>query len=159
MTTEIQEQTIKSNLENLKAQARELRKQLPRRAKKQSLPKSVRPEEFKKLIENTKKNNKEALLAFILAYGSGMRIAEIKSLKKENVHIDEKKILIISGKYNKDRVVPLPKGWKDWMINNLPINKSIRSLERNFKDAAKRANLNKGYNFHSLRHGFATRLL
>jgi len=66
---------------------------------------------------------------------------------------------VISGKGGRDRKVPLPKGWKNWMKDILPIKKSGRSLERNFKTAAKRAKLNPEYSFHSLRHGFATRLL
>jgi len=122
------------------------------------LPKSVRPEEFKELIKHINKNNKQARVAFLLAYGAGLRLSEITSLKPENVKPNY--IEVIGGKGGKDRMVPKPKGWKDWMTNiTLPIAKSGRSLERNFKTAAKKAGLSSLYTFHSLRHGFATRLI
>ena len=120
------------------------------------LPKSLTPEEFKKLIEVTPKRDKEARVAFLLAYGSGLRVSEVKNLKP--VFVIEPRIEIIEGKGGRDRIVPIPKGWKQWMLDVLPIKKSIRSLQRNFKTAAKKAELNPLYTFHSLRHGFATRL-
>jgi len=122
------------------------------------LPKSVRPEEFKLLIKATKPNDKQAKVAFLLAYGAGLRLSEVTSLKPENVKTNY--LEVIDGKGGKDRMVPKPKGWKDWMTNiTLPISKSGRSLERNFKTACKKAGLSSLYTFHSLRHGFATRLV
>ena len=120
------------------------------------LPKAVIPEEFPLIIKATRKED-ESKLAFLLAYGSGLRLAEVKALQPEN--IQEKTIMVWSGKGGKDRVVPRPKGWKDWMTKKLPIKKSTRSLQRNFKTACKKAKLNPLYTFHSLRHGFATRLI
>jgi len=120
------------------------------------LPKAVIPEEFPLIIKATRKED-ESKLAFLLAYGAGLRLAEVKALKPEN--IQEKTIMVWSGKGGKDRVVPRPKGWKDWMTKKLPIKKSTRSLQRNFKTACKKAKLNPLYTFHSLRHGFATRLI
>lgn len=119
------------------------------------LPKSVRPEEFVKLIKKTK--NKEIKLAFLLAYGAGLRISEVKSLRKEQVLQD--RIQVLDGKGGKDRVVPKPKGFKGWMLTKLPVKKSIRTLQRSFTEIAKKASLNPDYTFHSLRHGFATRLV
>ena len=124
--------------------------------KPKRLPKSVRPEEFKLLIKVTPKKNKEAIVGFLLAYGSGLRLSEVTNLKKENLR--QNSIEIIQGKGGVDRIVPLPKGWKQWMSEILPIKKSGRSLERNFKTTSKKAKLNPLYTFHSLRHGFATRL-
>jgi len=121
------------------------------------LPKSITREEFPKLIKATPKRDKEALLAFLLAYGSGLRLSEITALQPLNVRQND--ILILQGKGGKDRVVPKPKGWKPWMLAALPIKKSGRSLERNFKTAIKKAGLNPAYTFHSLRHGFATHAL
>lgn len=123
----------------------------------QKLPKSITPDEFRLLIEKTKKRNMSGRIAFLLAYGAGMRLSEVKNLRPEN--IKENQIEILSGKGDKDRIVPKPKGWKDEFLRFLPIKKSIRSLERNFKVAAAKAKLNPLYSFHSLRHGFATRLL
>ena len=122
------------------------------------LPKAVRPEEFPKLLKATPTRDKQAKVAFLLAYGAGLRLSEITSLKPENVK--ETSIEIWDGKGGRDRIVPKPKGWKDWMTKiTLPIVKTGRSLERNFKIAAKKAGLPNYYTFHSLRHGFATRML
>lgn len=129
--------------------------------RKLRLPKSVTSEEFKKIIVNTIKKDLQARVAFLLAYGSGLRLSEVLHLRPENIRDDLKppQMEVISGKGSKDRQVPLPKGWKDYMKKILPIKKTGRSLERNFKVAAKKAKLNPLYTFHSLRHGFATRLL
>lgn len=128
--------------------------------KKKTLPKSIRPEEFIELIKHTKKNDRQARIAFLLAYGAGLRLSEVTHLEKLDVS-DRIYIRFKEGwnpKYNKERVVPLPKGWKSWMLEELPIKKSGRSLERNFKRACRLARLPDYYTFHSLRHGFATRL-
>ncbi len=45
------------------------------------------------------------------------------------------------------------------MIDFIPIKKSVRSLERNFKTASTKAGLNPRFVFHSLRHSFATNCL
>jgi len=94
------------------------------------LPKAVRPEEFPLILKAIKNKNKHAKIAFLLAYGSGLRLAEVISLKPENVQ--DKTIMVWSGKGGRDRIVPKPKGWKDWMTKELPITKSYRSLQRNF---------------------------
>lgn len=121
------------------------------------LPKAVRPEEFPTLLRSTRKNDKTARIAFLLSYGSGLRLSEVTSLLPEN--IKENGIEVHLGKGGRDRMVPVPKGWKDWMKKYLPINKTNRSLQRNFIAAAKKAKLPSYYSFHSLRHGFATRLI
>lgn len=121
------------------------------------LPKAVRPEEFPLIIKATRKKDVQTRVTFLLSYGAGLRLAEVLSLRPEN--IKESTIEVWSGKGGKDRIVPKPKGWKDWMTKELPIKKSRRSLQRNFKSAAQKAKLNPLYTFHSLRHGFATRLI
>lgn len=120
-----------------------------------ALPKSITLEEFKKLIKNTK--NKVFKIAFLLGFGSGMRISEVINLKKD--HFDKNFITIYEGKGKKDRVVPIPKGWRSSYLDYIPIKKSARSLQRNFKSSVKKAKLNEKYTFHSLRHGFATRCI
>ena len=125
--------------------------------KKKTLPKAVRPEEFKALIQSISEGDKRVKVGFLLAYGAGLRLSEIFALKQENILSD--KIQIWSGKGGVDRTVPKPKGWKDWMMKEIPIKKTPRTLERNFKSAAKEAKLPNHYTFHSLRHGFATRLI
>ena len=125
--------------------------------KPKKLPKSVRPEEWKLLILAIPPKDKLARVAFLLAYGSGMRISEVGRCKKE--HFRENSIFIPESKYGVERVVPIPKGWRKEFFKELPIKKSQRTLQRKFKKYAKKAKLNPLYSFHSLRHGFATRLL
>lgn len=124
-----------------------------------TLPKSVRSEEWPKLIkEVSKKKDKIALTAFLLAYGSGMRIGEVLRCRKEHFR-ENRSIFIPESKYDVERIVPTPKGWRKELFKYLPIPKSERTLQRKFKAYSKKAQLNPLYTFHSLRHGFATRLL
>lgn len=125
--------------------------------KSRRLPKAVRPEEFKALIEATPKKDVTARIAFLLAYASGMRISEVTRCKAEDFRPNS--IFIPPSKYDVERVVPRPKGWKDEFFAKLPLKCSDRTLERKFKKYCKIAQLNPAYTFHSLRHGFATRLL
>ena len=138
---------------------------------------SIDQEDFTKLIKSTLKTKFK--VAFLLGYGAGLRISEIvgayrkdgtiiEALTKERVYINEKKILIEQAKGRSDRIVPLPKGFKNYMLDYLPLNKSYktipsarRSLQRAFKTAAYKAGLlirNPRLHFHSLRHGFGTRM-
>lgn len=124
--------------------------------RKKTLPKSIRTEEYPLLMKEAKKD-KEFYLSCKLGYEAGLRIFEVKSLMPQEV--EKNQIRILEGKGLKERIVPKPKGWNDGMTKLLPIKKSIRSLQRNFKTACKKSGLNPLYTFHSLRHGFATRLL
>lgn len=130
----------------------------PRKKKVRKLPKSVRPEEWDKLISVIPKLDKVTLVSFLLAYGSGMRLSEVLKCKKEDFQSDNS-ILITNSKYGVDRKVPIPKGWREEFFKFLPIKRTSRTLERKFKMYSKKAGLNPLYVFHSLRHGFATRLL
>ena len=161
METSQNHEEIKKKLEDLKEQARLLKKQIPKKAKRQTLPQSMKDEDFMKLISTMgkSKREREAKIAFLIAYEAGLRISEIKNLKKEDIDVDSKRIYVKQGKYSKDRVVPLPKTWRAWMMNFIPIKKSVRSLERNLKTAIRKAGLRDDLHFHSLRHSFATHCL
>jgi len=126
--------------------------------KTRKLPKSVRPEEWEKLINVIPSKDKIALVSFLLGYGAGMRVSEVVKCKKEDFGSDGM-ILITNSKYGVDRRVPIPKGWRKDFFNYLPIKKTIRTIQRKFTKYSKKAGLNPLYSFHSLRHGFATRLL
>ena len=121
------------------------------------IPKCVRPDEFKWLIEHTPRDDLVARISFLLAYASGMRISEVLRCKKE--HLRDNSIFIPQSKYGVERIVPLPKGWKKEFEKELPLNITKRTLQRKFKRYSERAGLQSYYTFHSLRHGFATRLL
>lgn len=121
------------------------------------LVKGLTPEEFKQLINAVPAKDKIARIAFLLGYGSGLRVSEVLTLKKEDIR--ENYISIWNSKGGKDRTVPKPKGWKIWMHDELPLNRSERTLQRKFKEYAKKAGLPEHYVFHSLRHGFGTRMV
>lgn len=159
----IDENTFKQKLFELETQKKD------KVRKEQRLPKSLTPEEFKSLISVIPEKDKISKTCFLLSYAAGLRISEIvgnskgtnkiPALTKENFKFDlNPPQMKIYGKYSKERIVPIPKGWKDYMTKLLPINKSIRSLERRFIKYSKKAKLSEEYTFHSLRHGFATRL-
>ena len=121
------------------------------------LPKAIKEKEFVQLLKATPPKDKQAKVAFLLAYAAGLRISEVKSLKPEN--IKENYIEIWDAKGGKDRVVPKPKNWREEYSKQLPIKKTTRSLNRNFNSAAQKAGLPDYYTFHSLRHGFATKMI
>jgi len=131
--------------------------------KKRILPKAVRVDEFPKLIRTVPKKDMVAKVAFLLAYGAGMRISEVLRCSKE--HFRSNSVYIPSSKYGVERTVPIPKGWKEEYFEVMPIGegRSIvagsRALQRRFEKYRRKANLNPDYTFHSLRHGFATRCL
>lgn len=155
------EQETLDRIKKLQEETRELKKTIPKRYKPQPLPKSIKDEEFIKVIKKLKDNQsgKESKVAFLLAYESGMRISEIKHLQKEHIDIKAKRIIVVRGKFSKDRVVPLPKTWKSWMINFIPIKRTVRQLDRDFKSAGGKSGIRSELVFHSMRHGFATNLL
>jgi len=130
----------------------------PRKPKK--LPVEVSEEEFTKLLSVTKKMHHK--VAFLLAWGSGMRVSEVLNVKPNDIDIQKKRIRINQGKGGKDRIVPIPKGFKRKHIDMLPLEMGARALQRAFLRACERSGIVKTkptIHFHSLRHGFATRLL
>jgi len=124
------------------------------------LPVSITLDEFKRLMKNTKKKHHK--VAFLLAFASGLRVSEVINLKPNEIDFKEKRILILNGKGGKDRIVPLPKSFRQELLKYIPIKITTRSLQRAFKTAAKKAGILKikpDAHFHSLRHGFATQCL
>jgi len=140
------------------------------------LPVAIEAEEFGKLCKKTKPKFR---VAFLLGFASGLRLSEIvggtrkdgtiiEPLTKERINFQEKKVLVIGAKGQKDRVVPLPKGFGTTHLSHLPLNKTYknissarRAMQKAFKTAAKRAGLlnrKPKLHFHSLRHGFGSQL-
>jgi len=139
------------------------------------LPTYLDIEEFKRLISKTNKNKIRYKIGFLLGFGAGLRLSEIvglenkiKPLTKDNIDLKNKRIRIEGAKGGVDRIVPIPKGFKEYMIKELPltkhysnINSARRSFQRAFLRTAKKAGLlekKPNLHFHSLRHGFGSRL-
>src|ERR1035441_6882842 len=80
---------------------------LPRRWKR--LPKALTDAEINKLLEPETPETPESLCdqaILELAYASGLRLAELKNLRLEQLHLEAGFINVI-GKGNKERVVPV----------------------------------------------------
>jgi len=110
-----------------------------------------------------------------ISYGAGLRIAEVANLKKTDIDSKRMRIYIREGKGKKDRhsiLSPIllkllrqyytqgrPKG--DWLFpGRNPSNPiSTASIHKSFKNAIKKAGIQKKSSFHSLMHSFATHLL
>lgn len=118
--------------------------------------------------------NRKYVLMVSLAYGSGMRIGEILSLRVKDFDFCSMFIRIREGKGNKDRITILPlklKGeleeffsYKNGEEYAFPSRRggklSSRTLQKVFERALLKCGLpEKGATFHSLRHSFATHLL
>lgn len=123
----------------------------------------IKDEEFDKILKAEKK--REYKLAYLLAFGSGLRISEIigydrtdgkriPPLSKEQIDLDARTIRIIGGKNMKDRIVPLFPNFKEDYLRLLPIKLKRSTLQTHFKTLCRKI-LNKPYHFHQLRHGFA----
>ena len=145
-----------------------MRKQLPKKEKQgRKLVVFITKEEFEKVFE--KCEDKELKLSLLLAFEAGMRISEIVGFKrkdgswkvppleKENVDMNSHTIRIISGKGNKDRVVPLPKRFNLVAYKMLPIKMARRTIQHNTTQLCKKV-LGKNLSFHKFRHGFGSHL-
>jgi integrase/recombinase XerD len=101
-------------------------------------------------------------VAFLMAWGSGMRLSEVLNLKKEDFDLDKGQIGINEGKGKKDRIVPVPRGFKEKHLQYIPFDFKDRALQKAFRTYAEKSGLKKkkpSVHFHSLRHGFATQCL
>jgi site-specific recombinase XerD len=136
------------------------------------LPVILSKAEIKATI-GAKKNLKHRLL-LTLAYSSGLRVSEVVSLKRSDIDLLRKTVLIRSGKGRKDRCVMISDqsvkllreyyvlhDIKTWIFTGQTPGKnlSIRSAQKIFENALHEANIEKAASIHSLRHAFATHLL
>ena len=132
------------------------------------LIKFISTDEFKKILKAEKDNKYK--LAYVLAFGSGLRISEIvgpaknsnqeiRALTKEQIDLDSKQIKIL-GKGGKERITVINPVFpiRDTMLKLLPLKLSRTTLQHRFRTTCKRV-LGKSLNFHTLRHGFANHML
>jgi integrase/recombinase XerD len=153
---------------------------LPRRWKR--LPKALTNDEIKKLLEPIKPETPENLCdqaVLELGYASGLRLAELKNLRLEQLHLDAGFINVI-GKGNKERVVPVGKiavaalnryieaGRPKLVTPKSPANVFLTkrgtpfaavTLWLHIKQRVRRAGASRNITPHMLRHSFATHLL
>jgi len=153
---------------------------LPRRWKR--LPKALSNDEIKKLLEPENPETPEGLCdqaILELAYASGLRLSELKSLRLEQLHLDAGFINVI-GKGNKERVVPVgrtavaalnrfievgrpklvtPKSPGNVFLTRRGTPFAAVTLWLHIKNRVRRAGVERNLTPHMLRHSFATHLL
>jgi len=153
---------------------------LPRRWKR--LPQCLSSAEVKKLLDLETPGDPSSLCdqaALELAYASGLRLAELRGIRLEQLHLEAGFVTVI-GKGNKERVVPLGRkaveairrfltaGRPKLVTARSPANLLLTrrgtpfaavTLWLRFKRRAARAGIGRNLTPHMLRHSFATHLL
>ena len=153
---------------------------LPRRWKR--LPQCLSNAEVKKLLDLETPGDPSSLCdqaALELAYASGLRLAELRGIRLEQLHLEAGFVTVI-GKGNKERVVPLGRkaveairryltaGRPKLVTARSPANLLLTrrgtpfaavTLWLRFKRRAARAGIGRNLTPHMMRHSFATHLL
>lgn len=153
---------------------------LPRRWKR--LPKSLNDAEITQLLKAEGVETPQSLCdtaILELAYASGLRLAELRNVRLEQLHLDAGFINVI-GKGNKERVVPVGKkavaainrylaeGRPNLITPRSPANLFLTKRGTPFaaptmwlriKQRVKRAGIERNITPHMFRHSFATHLL
>jgi site-specific recombinase XerD len=136
------------------------------------LPVVLSPEEVARLLDAAPGLKYKAALS--VAYGAGLRAAEVISLKVSDIDSKRMVIRVEQGKGRKDRYVMLsphllellrawwraarPQGWL-FPGRDRVQPMTTRQLNRVCHAAAQRAEIDKRVSLHTLRHSFATHLL
>jgi integrase/recombinase XerD len=153
---------------------------LPRRWKR--LPKTLSDEEIRRLLLPLQPETPESLCdqaILEVAYASGLRLAELRGLRLECLHL-EAGFLTVIGKGNKERVVPVgshavesierylsagrPMFVRSKSPGTLFLTKrgtqfSAPTMWRRIKARVRHAGIGRNVTPHMLRHSFATHLL
>lgn len=145
---------------------------LPRPEKPDILPKVLSPLEIERLL--TQPDNSKHRCMLMLAYGAGLRNAEILALRPRHIDSERMMIHVEKGKGKKDRYIPLPERLlpelRDYFKRYQPKNYlfegqkegepySAKSLQMVVKNNARAAGIRKTVTPHMLRHSYATHLL
>ena len=145
-----------------------------------NIPRAVSAKQIEKVIDILKSEKNKFLqlrnsALIYLLWGCGLRISELLSLNNQQIKDD---FIVIFGKGNKERIVPLlPEikikitEWIKWKHKNLTHNNDALFISRLGKRLGPRyvqklveklryqLDLDKNFTPHSLRHSFATHLL
>ncbi|MEO7786889.1 MAG: tyrosine-type recombinase/integrase [Sphingomicrobium sp.] len=156
----------------------DLARKLVRTAHARKIPVVLSLEEMKRLLEATTCLKHQAALS--VAYGAGLRVAEVSALKVSDIDSERMLLRIERGKGGRYRNAMLPNGllvllrewWRagrqqgilnadGWLFpgRNAMVPISTRQLYRVVVEAAEAADIAKRVGPHTLRHSFATHLL
>jgi site-specific recombinase XerD len=144
---------------------------IPSAKRSKSLPIVLSRDEIERLLQSTVNAKHRLLLS--LAYGAGLRVSEVISLKVCDIDFNEKILSLKQAKGKKNRISVLPEKVAD-SLKNLIAGKTkndvvfaserggsltVRTAQKVFERSLKKADIQKNATFHSLRHSFATHLL
>lgn len=153
---------------------------LPRRWKR--LPKALNDDEMSRLLDPVSPETPAALCdqaMLELAYASGLRISELRTIRLEQLQLEAGFISVI-GKGNKERVVPLGRKAAQALTRYIEVGRpklvgrktpsnvfitrrgtafSRATLWKRVKDRVRHAGIERNITPHMLRHSFATHLL
>jgi integrase/recombinase XerD len=119
-------------------------------------------------------SNLKHRLILMLAYGCGLRLNEIRHLKREDIERDRAVITVRQGKGKKDRIIMLDEALRPaldaylkkgagrvWLFEGYDPGQMIssRTIGLIFDHACQKAGVAKKSRIHGLRHSFATHLL
>lgn len=145
---------------------------IPRMKTDKHLPKVYSEQEIGKMFEVT--INPKHRLILMVAYGCGLRLNEIRHLKREDFDGDRSIINIRQGKGKKDRILMLDEvirpelksfftngAGRKWLFEGRNPGEMIaaRTISLIFDHACRKADIPKRGGIHTLRHSFATHLL
>jgi len=153
---------------------------LPRRWKR--LPKALSDLDIEKLLQPPVEANSTELCTTAileLAYASGLRLAELRNLRLEQLHLEDGFVTVI-GKGNKERVIPLGRPAIEAIENYLQVGRpelvkprspanvfltqrgtafAASTIWGRIKARVARVGIGRNVTPHMLRHSFATHLL
>ena len=146
--------------------------EIKRPKKDKKLPVVLSQEEVSRILSSV--TNIKHRLILMLIYSAGLRVSEVVKLKPGDIDAERKLIHIKGGKGRKDRYTMLSdiameslslymnaNNPEKWLFPGKKGNThlTVRSVEKIFEAAVKRAGIAKEVSVHSLRHSFATHLL
>jgi integrase/recombinase XerD len=136
-----------------------------------SLPVVLSRQEVQSILSVTKNQKHKLMLA--LAYGAGLRVSEVVTLKVKDLDLTEMTIHLKNAKGQKDRISVFPekliepmkkfiahKSGNEFVFSSNRGGKlTTRTAQKIFSNSLKKTHIKKEATFHSLRHSFATHLL
>ena len=141
--------------------------------KAQRIPELLTRPEVRQIVQAC--DNKKHRMMLLTCYGCGLRVSELVVLKVQHIDGERQLLRIEQGKGAKDRMVVIPPTLLDqlrhywrryrpdpWLFpngNTPTLHLSHGTIQRVFKRAKNRADINKVGGIHSLRHAYATHQL
>lgn len=147
------------------------------------LPDTLSIDDIDRIIENIEKHTdigKRNQCILEVLYGCGLRVSELVDLKISNINFKEN-FIIVEGKGEKTRLVPLAKSTAECILDYIKNVRSVGKVNKKFEDIlflntrgtnmsrvivfiiikelTQKAGINKSISPHTFRHSFATHLL